>query len=630
MTVTRIIRAFAALALAVAAVVAPASAVAASEPVAARAPGAAAHAAVQADVDDFSYASWDAIYEVGLDDDGRARMHVTETLVARFPDYDQNRGIVRGLPTTYEGADLDTRVLSVKDAEGAAVPYETDGEDGLLFVLTGDDDYVRGLTTYVIEYEMHDVILAADASRGARGEREGTPRVDEFYWDLLPLDSTQPIERFRADVIFDPAMSDRLTGSASCYTGFSGSTAECPIQGPAVDGGVATFRVESGERPPGDGVTVAIGFEPGTAVQPPARTPNPAADFAPFVAAIGAAGLSVGAWVSVSALQRRRRTATGIIVAQYDVPDSMPPLLAAAIVPGAKDAIPAEIVHLAVRGTLRIEEGGSPENPRLRRIPGSRIPDQLDVEALDALFLQANAGGVVDVPSASEAFAGRMGALEQSGKKAAESRGLTTTARSRGAAIMQWCAIAVAAAGVGLALWGVIGGRLSAVPALVVISFVIVLVLIGSFYSFAKHTVLTPEGARELEYLKGVEEFIRVADADRLRMLQSYRGAERRQDGTADVIHVYEHLLPYAMLFGMEKEWGDVLERAYSLEQRGPGWIGDPTSPYLGVYLSAFTSSSHAAATYTSPSAGTSSSSGGSFGGGFSGGGGGGGFSGGR
>ncbi|MDO9353972.1 MAG: hypothetical protein Q7T55_09765, partial [Solirubrobacteraceae bacterium] len=158
----------------------------------------------------------------------------------------------------------------------------------------------------------------------------------------------------------------------------------------------------------------------------------------------------------------------------------------------------------------------------------------------------------------------------------------------------------------------------------------VVLVLIACFYSFSKHTVLTTEGARELEYLKGVEEFIRVAEADRLRMLQSYSGAERRTDSGADVIHVYERLLPYAMLFGMEKEWGDVLERVYSAEQHGPSWIGDPSSPYVGVYLSSFTASSHAAATYSSPSAGTSSSSGGSFGGGFSGGGGGGGFSGGR
>lgn len=627
MTATRIVRALSALALALAAIATPAAATAA-------APQAPVVMAAPTDVDDFSYASWDALYEIELDDDGRARMRVTETLVARFPQSDQNRGIVRGLPTSYENADIGTRVLSVTDEDGADVPFETDEDDGLLFILTGNDDYVQGLTTYVIEYEMRDIILAADSSSGSitrEGSRgEDVPSADEFYWDLLPLDSTQAIERFRADIVFDEAMSDQLTGSARCYAGYSGSTDECELQGPATDGGVATFRVESGERAAGDGVTVAIGFAPGTVTQPSARTPNPVTDTAPAAAAIGAAALSIGAWVAVAAFTRRRRTATGVVVAQYDVPDSMPPLLAAAVVPGAKDVIPAEIVHLAVRGTLRIEEGGSPENPRLRRIPGSRIPDQLDVEALDALFLKANEGGVVDIPRDSESFASRMSALEQSGKAAASSRGLTTTARSRGAAIVQWCAIAVAAVGLGLSLSGVIGGRITAVPALIAISFGVVLVLIASFSSFARHTVLTPEGARELEYLQGVREFIRVADADRLRMLQSYSGAERRQDGTADVIHVYERLLPYAMLFGMEKEWGDVLERVYSAGQRGPGWIGDPNTPYLGVYLSTFRESSHAAATYTSPSTGTSSSSGGSFGGGFSGGGGGGGFSGGR
>jgi uncharacterized membrane protein YgcG len=176
----------------------------------------------------------------------------------------------------------------------------------------------------------------------------------------------------------------------------------------------------------------------------------------------------------------------------------------------------------------------------------------------------------------------------------------------------------------------VIGGRLSAIPAMVAISFGVVLVLISSFYTFSKHTVLTVEGARQFEYLKGVEEFIRVAEEDRLRMLQSYSGAERRQDGSANVILVYERLLPYAMLFGMEDEWGRVLEHAYAVEQRGPGWIGDPTSPLLRVQLAAFAMTSHQAATYTAPSASSSSSSGGSFGGGFSGGGGGGGFSGGR
>lgn len=567
------------------------------------------------DTNDFSYASWDARYDVGLDDEGRAHMRVTETLTARFPDTDQNRGIVRGVPTSYENAWVDARILSVTDQDGASVPYETDEDDGVLYVLTGDDDYVHGLTTYVIEYEMRDVMLAADTG------------VDEFYWDLLPLDSTQPIEQFRADVVFDEQLTERLTGDSRCYIGVSGSTDECTLSNSA-DG--TTFTVEESDLAPGEGVTVAVGFAGGTVTQPTSRQPDPVTDTVPAIAAVGAAALSVGSWFGVGAFRRSRRRSSGIVVAQYDVPDSMPPLLAAAIIPGARTPVPSEIVHLAVRGTLRIEEVADDEQPRLRRLPGARVPDQLDAEALDALFADADAEGVVELPADSETFAARMSALSASGVAAATTRGLTTKARSGVAIALQWCAIAVALAGFGIGLFGIISGRVTAIPAFVAIAFGLFLVLLSSFYGFSKHTVLTADGARELEYLLGVKEFIRVAEADRLRMLQSYTGAERRQDGSANVIIVYERLLPYAMLFGMENEWGAVLERAYATEQRGATWIGDPASPFVYGHLAAFAATSNQSATYTAPSASTSSSTGGSFGGGFSGGGGGGGFSGGR
>ncbi|MGS0561494.1 DUF2207 domain-containing protein [Microbacterium aurugineum] len=153
----RILRAFAALSLALAGIATPVTAEAA--PVSA------------ADVDDFSYASWDADYEVGLDGEGRALMRVTETLVARFPETDQNRGIVRGLPTSYQGASTETRIIAVTDEDGTAVPYETDEEDGLTFVSIGTDDYVQGLTTYVIEYEMRDMVLATSPTGGRRRRR---------------------------------------------------------------------------------------------------------------------------------------------------------------------------------------------------------------------------------------------------------------------------------------------------------------------------------------------------------------------------------------------------------------------------------------------------------------------------
>jgi len=195
---------------------------------------------------------------------------------------------------------------------------------------------------------------------------------------------------------------------------------------------------------------------------------------------------------------------------------------------------------------------------------------------------------------------------------------------------VQWCAIGIVLVGFALGMSGIIAGRVSAIPAFVAIAFGAFTVFLSSFYSFSRHTVLSAEGARQYEYLMGVREFIRVAEADRLQMLQSYSGAERRQDGSANVIVVYERLLPYAMLFGMENEWGALLEQVYAFEQRGATWIGDPSTPFVHGQLIAFAASSQASATYSAPSASSSSSAGGSFGGGFSGGGGGGGFSGGR
>ena len=58
------------------------------------------------------------------DTDGTARLHVVETLVAEFPQSDQNRGIVRDIPTDLDRVDVGVDVLSVTDGDGEPVPYE--------------------------------------------------------------------------------------------------------------------------------------------------------------------------------------------------------------------------------------------------------------------------------------------------------------------------------------------------------------------------------------------------------------------------------------------------------------------------------------------------------------------------
>ncbi|HIT76597.1 MAG TPA: DUF2207 domain-containing protein, partial [Candidatus Avipropionibacterium avicola] len=122
-------------------------------------------------VDRFSYSSWRSELDLSKDSAGDATLTVTETLVARFPDRDQNKGIVRGIPTKYRSAIDD---VSVTDGDGNSVPYTTefDYENNVYWILTGNDDYVRGEQTYVIHYTFSDAMVSTPTSA-----------VQELYWN---------------------------------------------------------------------------------------------------------------------------------------------------------------------------------------------------------------------------------------------------------------------------------------------------------------------------------------------------------------------------------------------------------------------------------------------------------------
>ena len=50
--------------------------------------------------DDFTFKSFTGDYYITRDQNNLAKMHVVETLVAKFPNYDQNHGIRRVIPVT--------------------------------------------------------------------------------------------------------------------------------------------------------------------------------------------------------------------------------------------------------------------------------------------------------------------------------------------------------------------------------------------------------------------------------------------------------------------------------------------------------------------------------------------------
>ncbi len=569
--------------------------------------------AAHADTNSFSYASWDARYQLGRGDDGRATLQVTETLVADFPDYDQNHGIIRGLPTWYEGAPLDLHVVSVTDGAGHAVPYDDSTTDnGELQLKIGNADvFAHGLTTYRIQYTMRDVV-----------HRPTDRAIDEWYWNLLPLNSQQPITHFSAELTFDPVVRSAMIGAPSCYSGPAGSTTPCSLT-PAPDTDTAWTATQD-DIPAGSGVTVAFPMKSGTFAQAPARIPDPMTDVVPYpVAGAGALLAVVGPILGIALLRRRgRRSGRGIVVAQYDVPASLPPLLAAQIEGRRPVANSAEIVHLAIRKAIRIEDGAS--KPVLELLDSTIGPDPLDAVALHALFPAEPAGTKLYLEVPNDPLVTRLKALSGSARAAAEERGLLVRLRSGFAIVLSGLGLALGLGAVALATPGMTVGRPASIVSFVISIVLSVVALVALLVSLPRRAVLTPQGAETREYLLGVQEYIRLAEADRIRMLQSYRGAERRQDGSVDVVVLYERLLPYAMLFGMEREWGQVLAVQYENDHVVPGWYLGYTGGNFAGTLSGMNSSLSA-----TPTPSSSSSSSGSFGGGSSGGGGGGGSSGG-
>ncbi|GAA4189173.1 hypothetical protein GCM10022219_04420 [Microbacterium oryzae] len=576
--------------------------------------------AAHADVDDFAFDEWHGSYALSLDGDGRVTAEVTETLVARFPDADQNRGIVRALPLRYEGAPAAPEGIEVVDEQGEPVPFEVEEEDGFRAVLTGDDAYVHGEQTYVISYTLHDVVAPLDG-----GDAE------EFQWDLIPVERRQPVADFSAEISFaDGVLSEGLTGEATCYLGAAGSTDRCDVRQEERDD-ATVFTVPSVALEPSEGVTVAIGLEPGTVVQPPERMPDFALDGGPLILGGLAAVAGAGGGAAAITMRRRRRRATGIVIAQYDVPADLPPLIAAPLLGSGKPALAAEIVHLAVTGVIRLEEpvgssssaaGGSPD---LRLLDSDRTGDELDRATVSELFRPATPGALFSPPEEDEDFAERMAALAVRGSTAAEERGYLRKERSRLGALLGALALCLL---VPMIVLIVLGASRENEAVMVVGLVGGALALVGALMGMARHRVHTRRGAEAHEYLLGVREFIRVAEADRLRMLQSAEGAERTRDGDVDVVRLYERLLPYAMLFGEEKQWAEVLEVRYrDAAITAPVWY-----PALALHatgglegsLTRFTSSFTSSASYTS------SSSSGATGGGLVGGGGGGGFAGGR
>ncbi len=592
---------------------------------------------VVAGVEDFAVESFDAVYRLDVDGDGRAVAHVTETIVAVFPEFDQNRGIVRAIPLRDQGYGLGLVVRSVTDESGAAVPWERTDADGFAELALGTDDFVHGRTTYVIDYELHDVIRHfADHD------------VDEFYWDVNGDGWAQPFAAVTARVELAPALAAALTGSAACYVGESGATDRCEI---VRDGDAVTAA--AGPLGPHETMTVAIGLAPGTVVQPARPQDGWLVAVLPWLLLIASAAVLVLAIVLRSTRWRDPRPRRAII-AQYEPPARGGIELDGDVIGRSDRVFAAMLVDLAVRGRIRILDQGAGSAARY-------VVERVDLDGLAgaearvvAALLPDDGQAVADLGDLDAATGATIHGILAGARASAIRAGLRAAASGRWARWLRaisWVIVGGFVLPLGWMLWfdvesgSVILGGIGAVVVAVAVGAVTV-----------PPTLLTAAGADRRDHLEGMRVYLTVAEEARIRMLQSPEGAPRgtridasdddgrgggRGDDAEDaldpamIVRLNERLLPWAVLWGVEERWAEVLRAEYASAAVTPVWTTAALDGDLLRWVG-HTSSSRIvplAATSSGSSwsgSGGSSFSSGSFGGGFAGGGGGGGGGGGR
>lgn len=592
------------------------------------------------DVNDFVFESFDAEYFLTLDDRGYVRTRVVETIVAVFPDFDQNRGIIRAIPDEAFGFDLDVQVQGVTDEAGNRVyveRYDTsyyDSEGELIDwveLYVDDDTYKHGRTTYVIEYTMKNTIVDLDSG------------YQEFYWDINGDGWRQPFGSVTATIHLAPELRAALVpGGASCYEGEHGErtgTDTCTITETA-DGFVASAV----DVFPYSTLTVALPFEPGTVTQTVKPGDSWIVQVAPKVIAGLMGTLVLAAIVIRATLWRARRP--GLIIAQYDPPPGEHLLLSADLIGQPYRGLPAQFIDFAVRGMIRIIDT-APDSQDTRNENRYELEfvtadgaSAKELRVLNIVFGKGAKPGKRTNPGRFPAATGAAlyglradtanQAIREGYRQQPSDRLPRVLRRIGGWSLLLFVPIWV------YAIWNEVDddGPIHLFMWLSIAGFIALAILL------VRPNRLTEKGAAARDHLLGMKLYLTVAEEERMRFLQSPQGAQRRIDPNdrAAIVHLYERLLPYAVLWNVEDQWLQQLRLRY--EQDPPTWVSSSVvdtsfiraftySSTANVKPIVTTSSSSGGGSWSS-SGGSSSFSGGSFGGGFSGGGGGGGGGGGR
>lgn len=515
--------------------------------------------------------------DVKINSDGTIR--VTETISYDFGATEKH-GIFRILPTVktnVKGEEFRTDItqIDITNENNETIPYHVGKQDTLLNIRIGDaNKTVSGIQTYKISYLVSGALTYFSDH-------------DELYWNVTGNAWGYPIHNAKATVSFE-SLQNSTSLTATCYTGKVGSTDKnCT---PVTSGNEVTV-LTSQELDLHEGLTIVVGFPKGSvAVLEPKKITSPFSN--PVVLFLLAAAaffwyIILPIWICVTWFQKGRppKPTIGTPDVWFSPPKTKK---LRELTPGetgglydervdTKD-ITGTIVDLARRGFFTIVEE-SKDNILLKKKEKATTGLLPFEETLyTALFSKSPS---VKIQGLSLVSTVKTATKEIFAELITE--GFLTKDPDPTRILYQVLSVfALMTANIPLLITSLLFGN--------------------------NMSTKTQEGSNNAEVAKALRGFLKSQD--------------KQYKFQAQHLVLFEKMLPYAIAFGVEKEWA---KRFEALDMPTPDWYVGPSGSHSSILF--VSQLSHSMTSFQSSMTPTSSSSGFSsgFSGGSSGGGGGGG-----
>lgn len=605
-------------------------------------------------VNNFYFKNYQADFYLGKAEDNTSRLRVVEEFTAVFPNNNQNHGITRVIPyTNQDGKNLTMQSdnyleINLWHNGKEERPYKVEGDDGFFTVYIGDaDTYVHGEQVYKLEYEFINVITEFT---------DDDKSWQELYWDTNGNDWSQRFDQVNVNLHFeDSAIKDAFTGKSWCYVGRYGDSGQnrCKISQTSDGLNFTASKLSSREN-----LTFDVEFQPGTFTMP-----RQTYSYIFFIIFVIELLVTIAIAITIFNCYRSSKAKREYYQGLFIKPEYAPPegftvaeMAANHIKNGSLgNSKVATLMELAVKGKVEIRKLESKTKLGKTKTMWRVRVKSVDLAAEQLVMLKILAGGDKninvgdDIEVKTHTATSHLIKLGQrfgqqvrlalykkgliEGKLKVESSGNVEPSAKNPCNSLVGITLILAIASLfgsiflleGIASYRTILGGTPVIVLDVLIPLTLFVISIIFNIKFSRYFTKTEKGLMYSKYLDGLKLYIKMAEKERIEFLQSVKGADTSHQG---IVKLYEKLLPYAVIFKLEKSWLGELSKYYEYSDVSePMW-------YVGVgafsahdFSTAMLAASHSVATTTTHSTTSNSSSGfsGGGGGGFSGGGGGGG-----